>query len=72
MTSLNCRDISKVCLNDQEMIEKVFDGIGISTNLVKRYTARKEERRRIKGGDSQQEIRSREKSEKKNKREKKG
>ena len=47
------------------------DRTSVSTNPIKRYIAGKEEGRRIKGGDSQQERGSGEKSEKKNKREKK-
>ena len=71
MVDLNSRDIPKVCLNNQEMVKKVSDRTSVSTNPIKRYIAGKEEGRRIKGGDSQQERGSGEKSKKKNKREKK-
>ena len=71
MVDLNSRDIPKVRLNNQEMVKKVSDRTSVSTNPIKRYIAGKEEGRRIKGGDSQQERGSGEKSEKKNKREKK-
>ena len=71
MVDLNCRDTPKVRLNNQEMVKKVSDRTSVSTNPIKRYIAGKEEGRRIKGGDSQQERGSWEKSEKKNKREKK-
>ena len=71
MTDLNNRDTPKVCLNNQELVNKVSDRTSVSTNPIKRYIAGKEEGRRIKGGDSQQERGFGEKSEKKNKREKK-
>ena len=71
MIDLNNRDTPKVRLNNQEMVKKVSDRTSVSTNPIKRYIAGKEEGRRIKGGDSQQERGSGEKSKKKNKREKK-
>lgn len=40
MTGINGKNTPKVCLHDQEMVERESDGTNISANSTKKGTAR--------------------------------